>query len=365
MADKILHKRTATPGKVPAAGDLTPGELALNTGDGKVYTKRDDGGVVEVGGSGGPLFSVMWWPQRSAIPAGYIAADGQALSRTTYPQAWAGIQAGTVPTVAAATWNSTPAERGKFTTGDGSTTFRLPDYNGKFAGSLGAVFLRGDGTLSAAVAGVIQQDAFQGHEHTSGNASTTSGNFVGSSNQAPGTFSPPFGTTTGIASNGTHGTPRTASETRPLNVTGCWVIKLFGAVVNVGSADAAQLASDYANLSGRVSTLEGLGLTKPYVSAEQTITTGGTLNLAHTLGMQPKLVQLSFICKTAEQGFSVGEEVDAQFESNGSNYNYRAAATTTRLRCTCGSNGIAVANASGAFSALTNANWRLIVRAWA
>lgn len=49
MADKILHKRASTPGKVPMPGDLTPGELAVNTADGKLFTKRDDGAVVEVG----------------------------------------------------------------------------------------------------------------------------------------------------------------------------------------------------------------------------------------------------------------------------------------------------------------------------
>lgn len=53
MADKILLKRADTPGKAPAAGDLTPGELAVNTADGKLYTKRDNGTVKEVGGGGG------------------------------------------------------------------------------------------------------------------------------------------------------------------------------------------------------------------------------------------------------------------------------------------------------------------------
>lgn len=220
-------------------------------------------GDVEIagGGSGAPLFSVMWWPQRSAIPSGYVAADGQALSRATYPDAWAGIQAGNVPTVAEATWQSTATERGKFTTGNGTTTFRLPDYNGKAAGSLGAVFLRGDGALSAAIAGVIQQDAFQGHLHGAGTrdiawinanpGSITSASYSGSSGAITSTLYPYIG-------DGFNGTPRVASETRPLNVTGCWVIKLFGAVVNVGSADAAQLASDYANLASRVAALEGV-----------------------------------------------------------------------------------------------------------
>lgn len=36
------------------------------------------------------------------------------------------------------------------------------------------------------------------------------------------------------------------TETRPLNVTGVWTVHAFGAVVNPGSVDAAQLASDLA-----------------------------------------------------------------------------------------------------------------------
>ena len=50
---------------------------------------------------------------------------------------------------------------------------------------------------------------------------------------------------------------RTATETRALNVTGCFVIKAFGAVVNPGSVDAAQLASDLAALSAALQTLDG------------------------------------------------------------------------------------------------------------
>lgn len=48
----------------------------------------------------------------------------------------------------------------------------------------------------------------------------------------------------------------TANENRPLNVTGCWIVKLFGAVTNPGAVDAAQLASDLVALTARVSTLE-------------------------------------------------------------------------------------------------------------
>lgn len=51
----LKFKRSATPSKVPTTSDLALGELALNTYDGKVYMKKDDGtqAIVEVGGASG------------------------------------------------------------------------------------------------------------------------------------------------------------------------------------------------------------------------------------------------------------------------------------------------------------------------
>lgn len=211
-----------------------------------------------------PLFMAQWWPNRASIPAGYAPADGQLLSRATFPDAWAGIQAGNVPTVADGTWLSTPIQRGKYTAGDGATSFRLPDYNGKAAGSLGAVFMRGDGALSAAVAGAIQLDAMQGHAHRM--YYEHGGEGSGGSNNADGLLQIALDTSFGYSDNlvvikepisdGVNGTPRTAVETRPLNVTGCWIIKIFGTTTNPGSADAAQLATDMAALITRVTALE-------------------------------------------------------------------------------------------------------------
>lgn len=246
-------------------GSPTNGQFRYNS-DTNQFEGYQNGAWGQVGG-GSPLFSVMWWPQRSAIPAGFVAADGQTLSRLTYPDAWTGIQTGNVPTVADATWNSTPTERGKFTVGDGTSTFRLPDYNGKFSGSLGAVFLRGDGALSAGQAGLIQRDAMQ--QITGSLAGMIGGASIGvagalsyvrtgSTNAATGSLA--WGTDTITFNSDTSPGARTSTENRPLNVTGCWVIKLFGAVVNVGSADAAQLASDYANI---VSKLEDTGWITP------------------------------------------------------------------------------------------------------
>lgn len=51
MANIVKIKRSAVQGKVPLIADLELGELALNTFDGKLYTKKDNGNVsiIELG----------------------------------------------------------------------------------------------------------------------------------------------------------------------------------------------------------------------------------------------------------------------------------------------------------------------------
>ena len=56
MAQTLKLKRSAVSGKAPALGDLALGELGLNTFDGKLYTRKDNGtaSIVELsGGAGG------------------------------------------------------------------------------------------------------------------------------------------------------------------------------------------------------------------------------------------------------------------------------------------------------------------------
>lgn len=55
MANTFRLKRSAVPSKVPSTGDLQLGELAINTYDGKLYTKKDNGtaSIVEIGAGGG------------------------------------------------------------------------------------------------------------------------------------------------------------------------------------------------------------------------------------------------------------------------------------------------------------------------
>lgn len=75
-----------------------------------------------------PVGSITAFPATTA-PSGWLKANGALLSRTTYAGLWAFAQAsGNI--VADATWLSN--RPGSFSTGDGSTTFRIPDLRGQF-----------------------------------------------------------------------------------------------------------------------------------------------------------------------------------------------------------------------------------------
>lgn len=212
-----------------------------------------------------PMFFVAWCPDRNHIWPGYVAADGQQLSSDTYPDASAGITAGAVPTTDDATWLADPTQRGKYVADDGSGYFRVPDYNGRYSGSLGAVYQTGDGHKSAGEAGVIREDQMQGHRHATavlnGNeANATQGEGDSVSRLGVGTVQLAARNLvlTGPAaySDAIGGEPRTGDHTHGTDVTGCWVIRLFGTVANPGAADAEQLASDYANLNGAFQALD-------------------------------------------------------------------------------------------------------------
>lgn len=146
-------------------------------------------------------------------PDGYIVCDGSAIDRTTYADLFDAI--GTA-------WGN----------GDGSVTFNLPDLRGRFlrgkdnsAGNdpdAASRFALNAGNAGDNV-GSYQDDAFQGHFHEEGSigyGTSTSGSgttFIGSANKQNIIGAP--------KTDGTNGTPRTTSETRPKNASVIYIIK--------------------------------------------------------------------------------------------------------------------------------------------
>jgi phage-related tail fiber protein len=149
-----------------------------------------------------PSGTVIYVAQNTA-PTGYIKANGAAVSRTTYASLFTAI--GTT-----------------FGSGDGSTTFNVPDLRGEFLRG----WDDGRGIDSGRVFGSAQGDAFQGHYHdhyletrsSFGGGSMGAGSNGDRMSVASGFLATNNDRIREAKTDGTNGTPRTASETRPRNI---------------------------------------------------------------------------------------------------------------------------------------------------
>ncbi|AJJ57425.1 phage protein [Yersinia pseudotuberculosis] len=220
------------------------------------------------------LLSVKWHMSRTYIPEGWAPADGIILDRALWPDAWDAIQVG-YSRVTDESWIRDPILRGCFSIGNGSTTFRIPDLNGKSEGSLGAAFLRGDGKNSFGEIGRIQGDAIR-------NITGDFGSLGGQINNAYGIV---IGSKNGVfVGHGENGRPTsanigqpalgsefvafdasrvvpTAADNRPVNATGCYIIKLAGSALNEGQINALELATQITQLASRTTVLESDSIT--------------------------------------------------------------------------------------------------------
>lgn len=106
------------------------------------------------------------------------------------------------------------------------------------------------------------------------------------------------------------------------------------------------------------------------ISANQTITSGGLLTIAHGLGQAPKITQFELVCITADAGWAINDviivHVNATSAGNDRINSCYVDATNLYFRfsnaATCFTSGI---KTTGAAVSLTNANWRLRIRVFA
>jgi microcystin-dependent protein len=174
--------------------------------------------------NGNPPGTVLAYVGTTA-PPGFLICDGSAVSRTNYSALFAII--GT-----------------SFGSGDGTTTFNLPDMRGRFIrGFDGSAnndpdkatrIASNSGGNTGNNIGSLQEDAFQGHAHDVfqnaqggagwadlGSGGTTATNFRNA-------FDFVAGETRNIKAdylNASWGTPRVSSETRPENIYMNYIIK--------------------------------------------------------------------------------------------------------------------------------------------
>jgi microcystin-dependent protein len=145
-----------------------------------------------------PTGAVMPFAMNSA-PSGWLAADGSAVSRTTYSALWMAL-------------GTTSSPYGQ---GDGSTTFNLPDLRGYFVRGVGT---NSDGT-AAGTFGAKQADALKDHTHNYTRLSITD-----SGNASPDGSGKNWPTITST-SLGVNAPNNNGAETRPRNIAMLYCIK--------------------------------------------------------------------------------------------------------------------------------------------
>ena len=152
----------------------------------------------------------------TSVPSGFLSCDGAAVSRTTYATLFTAI--GTV-------WGS----------GNGSSTFNVPDFRGAFlrgTGSHGTSNMAKGTDFAGAAVGAFENDQSQDHRHlitTDADVGMGSNNIgANSSYRQVEMLNNDFSewiVTANPSVNNSQGTPRTGDETRPFNASILYCIK--------------------------------------------------------------------------------------------------------------------------------------------
>lgn len=282
--------RLATARTIALTGDVTGNGTFDGSGNLSIAA------TVMAGMPLGFTFSIL----ANTPPAGCLALQGALVSRTAYPDLWAWVQAN-APLITESAWQSQATVQtsvGAYSSGDGSTNFRLPKI---------VDFIRGSDT--GRTPGAWQEDAFQGHWHKYGNG--TSGNHL--------TFGGPYSAPTSLReiasafdpmTDGTHGTPRVDSETRPKSISMLWCVKAFGAAVNQGTLDITALANQMANKIDKSES--GYG-TKMWLSPQFVPTALNTPYIYNhgITGLDPltATAEIIAVCIAADAGYAVGDVI--------------------------------------------------------
>lgn len=100
-----------------------------------------------------------------AVRLNSVEAKGQPALRSSYPRLFDWLSANPSASVTDAIWLSTPLTNGKFSLGDGTTTFRFPNHQNQVYRGLNNIG-GADAERPGNTAGLLQLDMFKEHNHT-------------------------------------------------------------------------------------------------------------------------------------------------------------------------------------------------------
>mgnify|MGYP001601596885 CR=1 FL=1 len=371
---------------ITAAGDYLQLEC-LGSGNWRGIAYARASGQALTVGAALPVGAMQpWGLTRANMPGGWIARDGQLLNRADWPDLWTLVSASAVTD---AVWLAAPyTSRGMYSSGNGTTTFRMPDTNAKATDGLtiAAMFLRGDGKNSAGTAGLHAVDQMQGHKHRTtqrtgdsgtpidgsdipGGALTSLGAAISSTDTRALSGLPYTGPDVGATPSG--GNARFGTETRPSAETVIWCTVGAGRAVNPGAVDVTAMASTVATHSTQIADIQSKQvITKKWNSGPLAWSNGGTLTLSHTLASVPVFTVFRIQYKVAANGMSIGDITQVNgaqvWQPTSSNYGATSRKLTASSgQAVIGSQGLYDTGTAGVNVALTPAQVDIIVEYWA
>ena len=208
------------------------------------------------------------------VPQGSLPMFGGVYDRKVYADLWAWVQTQSGYVISDNEWqglfNSNDGNVPFYSTGDGSTTFRVPSINCWVKGANGIEEVSSYYT-DTVDGGSITLASTGSHTHTRGTMNITGsglrggqdgtggGAFVevasGKSNGASGNFGADYSFDASLAwtgetsSNGihTHIVSGNGNETKPKTIVGMWLVKAYGTISNVGNVETADILNAVEN----------------------------------------------------------------------------------------------------------------------
>lgn len=159
-----------------------------------------------------------------------------------------------------------------------------------------------------------------------------------------------------------------ASGTWGINITGNAATATTASALTAGIASSSDVAAgiDNAKMVTAAAIHGALLFSKGFESSAQAVTPNSTLNIAHGLGVQPKMFKVILRCSDPELNYSIGDEVSSDFifVSGVSVIESSADATNIIINYTGASTAV-LNKTTQVNSTITSAKWKFIARAWA